>query len=98
MSHTPTPWYWHVYDSEMRAVADGETIFEVSWAKPNDNIEADAAFIAKCVNAHDELVEALVRARKHLRDLGIKSDGERRGVFKVAIAEVNAALTKVGVI
>lgn len=68
--HTPTPWMW---DSDLvkddpfgriryRVVANGETITQLyysSYAGGPTNAEANAAFIVKACNHHEELVRAL---------------------------------------
>lgn len=68
VKHTPTPW-------GMALEKDGSTrVYELhEWSKtyPNDSHivgesvdEADAAFIIKACNAHDELLSALHLARR----------------------------------
>lgn len=73
--HTPTPWqigitlypYVHFYgpsDVAGFSVAIGSCV--TSFGKEND--EANAAFIVKACNAHDELVAALENVRSIISD------------------------------
>lgn len=64
MKHTPTPWNVN----QGRITADGVTV-ATSYAPSNATVnsialrDANAAFIVRACNAHDELVEILERAR-----------------------------------
>ena len=64
VDHTPTPWHWENYE-EMRN--DKVSIF---WAPPGsyagENMQADAAFIVKAVNSHQELIDTLHRVTDDL--------------------------------
>lgn len=57
MTHTATPWLYrdspYVFDSNKNCIAITDTD-----NASKERIEANAAFIVKAVNAHDELVEA----------------------------------------
>jgi hypothetical protein len=76
--HTPTP--WKVDGASVRG-ASGEWLFD-EWFVP-----ANAEFIVRAVNAHDDLVAALKEARA-----GIWS-----GCDTVrSIAKIDAALAKAG--
>lgn len=59
--HTPTPWHMqkdsvHVYGK------DGGMVANTITACSGNNERENAAHIVKCVNMHDELVEALKQA------------------------------------
>lgn len=64
MSHTPTPWYVSGFETQAggnsRVImgGDGFSIAHVMDRTTPENI-ADAAFIVKACNAHDELLIAL---------------------------------------
>jgi hypothetical protein len=63
-THTPTPWTTHRHAEGVDLIGPdlGFTIGEI-FADPAANAEANAAHIVKCVNAHDELVAALMALR-----------------------------------
>jgi hypothetical protein len=98
--HTPTPWkairsssFWDI-DPVNRKDGDPHSIGNVCSSDPDDSTglqEANAAFIVKCVNAHDELVKALESALKNLRH----HSGDRPDFDEVFAPEI-AALTKAG--
>lgn len=59
MSHTPTPWE---HDKQSDCILDGEGRVIVSSYESEHNLEndtANAAFIVKACNSHDDLVAAL---------------------------------------
>lgn len=66
MSHTPTPWEFKEKDDEGRFVIIGErdgldvTFVADTIGGLGDAEKANAAFIVKAVNCHDELLAALV--------------------------------------
>jgi len=56
--HTPTPWKVYLYGGVQIGQEDtGEAVCSM-WGDKQEG-EANAAHIVKCVNMHDELVEAL---------------------------------------
>lgn len=75
--HTPTPWATEYrkgqnsfYGQDIYEAATGETIATAAWypvalsdTHTTTNREANAAFIVKAVNCHDDLVAALEEAR-----------------------------------
>lgn len=88
--HTPTPWmHEHTKDKETNSVdiynIDGACIATVRSNHGYDVREANAAYIVKAVNCHEQLVEALVRAQCEL------GDPTPEGI-KIALQEINAAL------
>lgn len=90
--HTPTPWYWgdkshHGYfnlRSDSGIVINAEENYGAPYMEISDE---DAAHIVKCVNMHDELVEALESVLE-----GIKL-GYNLGYLE---SEVEEALKKAG--
>lgn len=66
-NHTPTPWSYQSDDSQLIRNSKGDVICEVElpmnrergYDTCNAEQEANAEFIVKAVNCHDELVEAL---------------------------------------
>lgn len=93
VQHTPTPWE-HLPDEEgSPIVGAGQRICDMDCRSFSDDesfesqtaqMEADAAFIVRACNAHDELVAALKHAEKML---------ERHGEASTMIGE---ALAKAG--
>lgn len=85
--HTPTPWhnkYYYIYDENGNDIADSIS------SKSFGLSEANAAHIVKCVNMHDELVEALKVSNEKLYNLLF--DGEDHPLIKAN----NEALKKAG--
>ena len=83
--HTPTP--WHVAGtSRIRAEMTplNDLIADVHWR----NRDANAEFIVRAVNAHDDLVAALRGAREWLPPIA------NRPALKTALAAIDAALAK----
>lgn len=71
--HTPTPWTLNA-EREKIEDADGEFVTRLSLSRYHDDrtdpiAEANAAFIVRCVNAHDDLVRELREAREELGEL-----------------------------
>lgn len=88
--HTPTPWQigaekpCAIYSKTARikvgetapyAITDSPAI---PLANSDEEMEANAAHIVKCVNLHDELVEALIACdyRDKYKDLIARAKGE----------------------
>jgi hypothetical protein len=87
--HTPTPWMLDPHF--VLRDADGEWVTRLNTSRRHDNkhdpeAEANAEFIVRCVNAHDELVAAL-------RD--IIASVEKCGIGIVDLSRGRAALAKV---
>jgi hypothetical protein len=62
--HTPAPWVLRestvdVYDGYMLIVGDFGIIAKIGGNREKSEIKANAEHIVKCVNMHDELVDAL---------------------------------------
>ena len=106
-AHTPTPWRVLENTRGLIVPADGDgshrvasTVDRVAYERDPDNYhddnaardEANAARIVKCVNAHDELVEALKTALADLDRLA--AVGRCSGMMQGAVA-ARAALAKV---
>lgn len=65
--HTPTPWKVYLYGGVQIGQEDtGEAVCSM-WGDKQEG-EANASHIVKCVNMHDELVEALVRMKQWCED------------------------------
>lgn len=80
--HTPTPW-WHTQSGIV--VGDGRIITDCQESAPFDDMKANAEFIVRAVNVHDELVAALMdlhpsiindKLRERIGALIIKARGE----------------------
>lgn len=104
--HTPTPWRIsevfgrghknHIAGADDYQVSDCE-----SYKKSLIEQEANAAFIVKCVNAHDELVEALrdvtmqfEHYRRETAD-GRRPSNEVTNMSSAYILKANKAIAKV---
>lgn len=75
--HTPGPW-------QKRAGCG--TSFDIHadmWAVCSGLSEADADFIIKAVNSHDEMLEALIQVKR----LNAKQDSDIEWLCKIAIAK-----------
>lgn len=62
--HSPLP--WGLGDLGGVVVAGENAIANCYVGRDTDNEEANAAFIVRCVNSHEALVEALRESRKHV--------------------------------
>lgn len=83
--HTATPWRVFLYGGVQIGHVDGAAICSM-WGDKAEG-EANAAFIVKAVNCHDELVNALKAARPFL---AISDDQRASGRLKL----VEAAIAK----
>jgi len=94
--HTPTPWHTGegkaeriIYAADGFAVADATVFHGLHVESPT----ANAAFIVRACNAHDELVAALKGLLDDMRDIrGIDPEEYKPESFAAA----RAALAKVG--
>lgn len=108
--HTPGPWELRTDRSEYRIYARGQNVSGVvarintDWPFPEQQAEqrANASHIVKCVNAHDELVEALERSEYRLESIieflerhcaGENATAKRNIALSIQ-AELSAALAK----
>lgn len=70
--HTPGPWAWRKADRILGCDARGQHYIHAKdrtiAAMLDSEQEANAQRIVQCVNAHDQLVEALRHTRHHLLD------------------------------
>ncbi|HYD06525.1 MAG TPA: hypothetical protein VEC60_12410 [Reyranella sp.] len=87
VKHTPTPWVrsgnlLHVGTSTRAKNRIAATF------RYDDNADANAAFIVKAVNAHDELVAALTRIRDFDRD--VTGGPEMVAIARAALAKAEA--------
>lgn len=59
-SHTPTPWKYEksLAGSKQIFGADGIVVFKEALCRRKEENEANAAYIVKCVNGYDPLLEA----------------------------------------
>lgn len=100
ISHTPLPWAIHKKYDEDIVSADGKTIIARVlynlYKIPTTNairqqVTVDAAHIVRCVNCHDDLLEALqamVEAfDKHDNCSDLKTTRPVRAVARAAIAK-----------
>ena len=74
-AHTPTPWIRRESKSDVIWIEDGNgrvVMHNSSVKDPED--QANAAFIVRAVNAHEELLAALHEARYLLIGHGRRSD------------------------
>lgn len=76
-SHTSTPWDCLIENDSVGSIGGREGgrrihIASISGSMKNPEISADAYFIVKAVNCHDELVSALGRALEELRMIRMK--------------------------
>jgi hypothetical protein len=97
-AHTPTPWQYdedalHVFVNGSGVEGDGAVICEV-WpgfgSGESKEREANAAFIVRACNAHDDLVAAL-------RGL-VNADVDRLSdqAYAILLCDANCALAKAG--
>jgi len=101
MKHTPTPWEVNDDDSGIIGTWGPDeddwglicaTDYAISSSVPEEQRPANAAFIVKACNAHDELVEALKTAIQVMKDNEIDTmlSSEFDVLFEDVIAEVEA--------
>lgn len=99
--HTPTPWTLELEDTTysncFEVQAEGKTIAHVeSWnGEDNDaqeEAEANAAFIVRAVNAHDNLVEALKNLRGNIDVSTINTSAKATAKWGELIVRAEAAL------
>lgn len=94
VERTPNPWRLETRDGVPGVVDPHGTWIITVWLSPHgENVAiANAAFIARACNAHDEVVKALETARAHIRDeigqFGARSDYADTNT----IATIDAAL------
>lgn len=109
--HTKTPWgieeangHILVGPTDGKKVIDTVTFFHIKNLTAHARVRhrANAAFIVQCVNAHDELVEALEAAKKRMRNCrgAIESnqveDKDVHGSLGRGMRDIDAALEKAG--
>jgi len=87
--HTPTPWKWMPGEGQFIVAPDGTIVAEIPCQGANP---ADGEFIARAVNAHEDLMTALERI-KDLSDYWC-SDSTLHTLLKVINAKADAALSK----
>ena len=85
--HTPTP--WRAVDDMVLATSDGRTDHVADCMTRRDSVrEANASYIVTCVNAHEELVGALIACHRYFKN--------RTGNEEIQLCEIaGAALAKV---
>lgn len=72
-THTPTPW-------ELKGsyiVGDGNTVLNLTGAMAGDDTDADAAFIVRAVNAHEDLLLSLKRLESDPDDKNARAEARR---------------------
>lgn len=97
MNHTPTPWavtsdstQWHYIHG-----TEGAGIIAEVHKRSNVNNEglANAAFIVKACNAHEDLVAILTEARNQASDAcAVLSPTEEKGFYKNTVHDVKDAV------
>ena len=94
--HTSTPWfkvwngcYWEIQEIDK---VHAPTELSVSCFKSSMNAEANVDRIVKCVNLHDELVEALTNCVHHLYPL--LHNVEKSDTLDMRIRQAEKALKK----
>lgn len=100
--HTPTP--WHVGDGKAARIIYGQDGYAIADAtvyhgRHGGAEEANAAFIVRAVNAHDDLVAALRKARNAISEEVLAAgDEDHPTIARHAriIDEIDAALAKAG--
>lgn len=104
--HTPTPWYaitveepYQFVDEEVGGRVsydrhlhskDGEVIPGIACGKTPKQADANAMFILRAVNAHEELVRACKSARQAMNM--VTNDGDLTGLCDAIEAIVSAIL------
>ena len=88
MTHTPTPWKQGFKDNQC-IYADYKNVANVQCREKE--WQANAEFIVRAVNAHEELVEACKGAIEQME--GFLSDGVSLGMA-VKIQQIKQALAK----
>ncbi len=102
--HTPTPWEWEKienaawsdYGPNLRSVAMGSPKVLSAWGHDAwgvDVNDANAEFIVRACNSHDELVSALeaaLHALDGLIDKGSAMDQGLAALWRARIAELGA--------
>lgn len=69
LHHTPGPWHaeeWTCHAPTTVRAADGVVVAECATGRAIDNAIADAAFIVRACNSHDDLLAALREAVEQL--------------------------------
>jgi hypothetical protein len=72
--HTKLPWYVHRRNPLVLQASDGN-IALMNLARPSEESEANAAFIARACNSHKELLEALKELRRDWLQHSYSGDG-----------------------
>lgn len=93
-SHTPTPWTLMPGDSAPRITIDGDKewpIVPVISGPSKAHARANAAFIVKAVNCHEELLEALKLAYAALRNPSERHQSKDERGLTQTITEAIAA-------
>jgi hypothetical protein len=92
MTHTPTPWNTNSPDETLILGPDRQVVAttlqdEEDYQANHDTRYADAEFIVKCVNAHDDLVKVL----SHLIHWHDQLSAKDIAMAKEALAKAGAA-------
>lgn len=66
-THTPTPWEVLTDNASIRIMGANDLTI-ASIVSRTEDADADAAFIVKCVNAHEKLLAALQEIKSALHD------------------------------
>ena len=97
--HTPTPWQIHsdFYETDIIGNIDDATdgipyALVAMMDVTNDNWKANAAFIVKCVNLHDELVHVVEQFVNGAFTNAITSDHDE--TFERLLAKAHHTLSK----
>ena len=90
--HTPTLWGsidigWQPWDGAIAIVGPGD--IAIAWTPSGGNEAANAAFIVKAVNSHDDLVKALKDVRFIAEDpIGMTERKQIQKICNTALASI----------
>lgn len=95
-THTPTPWkteYENEYGPEYELLGpDGILVLQYEWNSDRQaEVEANASFVVRAVNCHDDLVAALKASRQWVE----ANTAQVRGLSAQAAAPGEAMLAQI---
>ena len=101
-NHTPTPWTFVVHSNGMHSIVQDDSGYPVAIANmgnvgkiDKERARPNAAHIVKCVNAHEELVAALIQLREYAH-LMATSDHNSHEEARKLLTTADIALNKAG--
>jgi len=87
-SHTPTPWGWESLENRVRIEGNGYCVAIMQKGMDRQTTEANAAFIVRAVNSHEELLDVM----RFIIEMNEKTGAERN--MPVAIRLAKKAIAK----